>query len=195
MKSKRSESTPPKESRQKIIPLTRCCVETLREQERPVDCGDTLGRFQRRGLARARAASHERIGGAGRYRRGGRAPRRRTAREGFRRRERFANEKKVSDEPKDYHRCTYLQGAPPAAWTAAGRRLAYSHNMSSAVAKDEGKTRCQEVRQRKCVMTSQCRLSMPVRKGAAAEVVCGGGAVWVCVRACWRGQFFVKRGK
>ena len=133
MKSKRSESTPPKESRQKIIPLTRCCVETLREQERPVDCGDTLGRFQRRGLARARAASHERIGGAGRYRRGGRAPRRRTAREGFRRRERFANEKKVSDEPKDYHRCTYLQGAPPAAWTAAGRRLAYSHNMSSAV--------------------------------------------------------------
>ena len=32
------------------------------------------------------------------------------------------------------------QGAPPAAWTAAGRRLvAYFHNISGGVAKDEGK--------------------------------------------------------
>ena len=75
---------------QTLTSVSRRCVKTLRGQERPVDCGDTRRRFRRRGLARAPAAPHERIGSAGRYGRADARPDEETARGGLRRRERSA---------------------------------------------------------------------------------------------------------
>ena len=59
------------------MPVARRCVKTLRRQERPVDCGDIVRRSGH-GLARARAAPREPIGGAGRCGRGGHGPREKT---------------------------------------------------------------------------------------------------------------------
>ena len=68
----------PEEIQDQISFLLRgVALKWLRGLENSINCGDTRRRFRRRGLARARAATHERIRGAGRYGRGVRALQRR----------------------------------------------------------------------------------------------------------------------
>ena len=99
----------PRRNHRKIAFLGEALRQTLRGLERPIDCGDTLRRFPRRGLARARAraappvrrCASGSVAPAAAAEAGSR-PREETARKAFTV-GRGPEMKKVSDELKEYH--------------------------------------------------------------------------------------------
>ena len=117
---RRSEGTPPKESRQNVISVARCCVQTPRGQERPVDGADTVRIFRDRGPARARAQERPvdcgytvrrfRHRGLARARpRWTRAPAKKLREKAFGCGRGPRIKQKGSEESKDHHRSIYIR--------------------------------------------------------------------------------------